>query len=411
MRRLLRCLALALGLTPAAAMALPPGSGASDPSIVIGFIATMTGPGAIAGQDMVDAFNLALKQMGGRFVNQEVRVVTADDKGSPDIARQQVRRLLEKERLDLVLTAVSPASMAAIVAPLTEARLFVIDLDQAPAALAGAQCSPNFFSLAAQADGPHEAMGQLLAAEHVGRLVVVAPDSPLASDAVTALKRTYPGQITAVLRARHGDGVFEDEIDRIEKERPDAVYSMLSGGMGSAFVRAYHEAGLKSEIPLYATWPVLERALLPSMGEAALDLVSVGPWSPDLDSIPNKRLVTEFENELGRPATTWAAVGYDAAWLLDAALKVSGGKTGDANLLRSGLRRAEFVSVRGGFRFNTNHFPVVSYYVRKVSRDARGRLSHELRGQILKDWRDRHAAACPMRWVEEIPAPAPVKKP
>ncbi|MBX9634239.1 MAG: ABC transporter substrate-binding protein, partial [Magnetospirillum sp.] len=130
LRRLIA--AFALLSWSGAAHALPAGSGASDPSIVIGVVATLTGPGALAGQDLVDGFNLALKQLGGRFSNQEVRIVTADDKGSPDIARQQVRRLMDRERLDMVLTGVSAPSLAAIIRPLVEARLFVINLDQAP---------------------------------------------------------------------------------------------------------------------------------------------------------------------------------------------------------------------------------------------------------------------------------------
>lgn len=408
-RRLVRCLALALALIPTAAQALRPGSGASDPSIVIGIIATTTGAGAMAGQDLVDGFNLALKQLGGRFANQEVRLVTADDKGSPDFARQQVKRLMERERLDVVLTGVSPAALAAIVKPLTDGRLFVLDLYQAPASFAGAQCSPWLFGIGAPVEGVHEAVGQYLAAEHIRKLVLIGPDAPKTQDAIAALKRTFPGEMEVML-PRAGAAVYQAELDRIRETKPDAVYTLLSGGMGVAFVRAFGAAGLKAEMPLLAPWPLVERPMLPAMGEAALDVVSVGPWSPDLDSIPNKRLVTDFDSEYGRPATTWAAQGYDAAFLLDAALKATNGKTGDSDALRASLRRAEFVSVRGGFRFNTNHFPVLSYYVRKVVRDPKGRLTHELRGAVLKDWRDRHAPDCSLRPAEDA-QPAAAKKP
>jgi branched-chain amino acid transport system substrate-binding protein len=411
MRRLVQGLAVALALVPITVRALPAGSGASDPSIVIGIVATTSGAGAIPGQDLIDGFSLALRQLGGRFANQEVRVVITDDKGSPDTARQQVKRLMERERLDIVLTAVSPASMIAIIKPLTEARLFVLDLDQAPAPLAGPECSPFLFGLAAPADGVHEALGQHLAAERMRRLVVIGPDAPKTNDAAAALKRTFHGEVAAVLMPKPGATTYESEIARIHDLKPDAVYTVLSGGMGVAFVRAYHAAGLRADIPLFAAWPLVERPMLPAMGEAAVDVVSISPWSPDLDSIPNKRLVSDFESEYGRPATTWAAQGYDSAFLLDAALKATNGKTGDSEALRAGLRRADFVSVRGGFKFNTNHFPVLTYYLRKVTRDAKGRLTHEMGGAVLKDWRDRQASSCPLRWVEETPPAPVVKKP
>lgn len=402
---------LALGLVPDGAMALPVGSGASDPSVVLGVVATLTGPGAVAGQDMVDGFNLALRQLGGRFANQEVRVVVADDKGSPDVAAQQVRRLLERERLDMVLTAVSPASLAAIARPLFEARLFVLSLDQTPPAFAHEACSPWLFQIGAPNEGVHEAMGQLLAAEKVRRLAVIGPEAPSTPDAVASLKRTFPGEIVAVLTPRHGAATLEPEVARLKELKPDAVYSLLTGGMGVAFVRSYGAAGLKAESPLFVPWNAVERQLLPAMGDAAADLVSVGPWSPDLDSVPNKRLITDFETEYGRPATTWAAQAYDAAFLIDSALRATHGKTADADAVRAALRRADFVSARGGFRFNTNQFPILSFYARKVGRDAKGRPTHELRGTVLKDWRDPKASTCTMRWTEEPPPPPAAKKP
>ncbi len=408
MRRPFAALLMLLGLLPAPARALP---GAADPSIVVGLVATQTGPGALAGQDLVDGFNLALRQLGGRFANQEVRVVPVDDKGSPDQAVAQVRRLLERERVDMVLTGVSLPSLAAIVPMLLDQRLFVFNLDLAPSALAGTGCSPYFFDLAAPLDGAHEAVGTYLTSEGAGRVVVVGPDTDATPAAVAALRRTFPGEVSAVLTPRLGQPVYDAEVARIRALKPDAVYSLLTGGMGVAFARALDSDGVKADIPLIATAAAVERPTLPAMGEAALEVVSLATWSPDLDSIPNKRMVTEFEAELGRPATIWAARGYDAAFLIDSALRATGGKTGDHDALRAGLRRADFVSVRGRFRFNTNHFPILTWYARKVTRDARGRYTHEIRFPVLKDWRDRQAVACPMHWVEEVVPPAPPRKP
>lgn len=408
MRRLVFAAIALLGFASGPASALP---GANDPSIVIGVIATQSGPRAMAGQDLLDGFNLALRQLGGRFANQEVRVVPLDDGGSPDQAVTQVRRLLERERVDVVLTGVSTAAVAAIAPMLTEARLFVLNLDLAPPSMSGAGCSPYLFDLAASVDGMHEAAGMYLATEKMARIVIVGPDIAATRESAVAVKRTFPGEVADVVMVRPGQAVFTDAIARIRAAKPDAVYSLLTSGMGVAFVRAFDAAGLKAEYPLVTTWMAVERPTLQAMGDAAQDVVSIASWSPDIDSIPNKRMATDFEAELGRPATTWTAQGYDAAFLLDSALRATNGRTGDHEAVRAALRRADFVSVRGGFRFNTNHFPVLSWYARKVTRDARGRFTHELRGMVLKDWRDRQAVACPMRWVEDPPSTTPVKKP
>ena len=63
--------------------------------------------------------------------------------------------------------------------------------------------------------------------------------------------------------------------------------------------------------------------------------------------------------------------------------------------------------LRGGFRFDNNHMPSINLYLRRVIRDAKGRLSEETRGVLIKEWHSREIAQCPMRWVEEPLAPKP----
>lgn len=408
MRRALMMAGLGLWLActrPAAA--LPLGAGANDPSIVIGVIATLTGPDALVAQDMVAGFQTALKQLGGRFANQEVRLVVLDDKGHPEQARQLLKRAIERERLDLVVAATNPASLRAILAPAEEAHLFVFTLDHADSGLSGAGCSRWLFSLAPQIDTPHEALGQHFTAERMRKVLVVGRDVPATQDAVTALSRSFAGEIRVMVVGK-GPAVFGHELARIAKDKPDAVYTLLTSGRGVSFVRAWAASALKGEIPLYATPSLMERPFLPAMGDLGLDLVGVSSWNPDPEQPQQKRAMADYELDMGRPMTAWAAQGYDLAGLLDSALKVTKGRTHDTEALRGALRKAEIHSLRGSLRFNTNHFPIQTLVLRKVVKDAKGRLTLELRGVAAKDLADRQVAHCPMRWVEDlVPAAGP----
>ena len=371
----------------------------------------------MAGQDSVDGFTTAMRHLGGRFANQEVRVMVLDDKGSPDTALQITRRMLEREKVDFVLTAVSQAAMAAIIGPLTESRLFVLNLDAPPPRLFGSECSPWVFEVGTPVEATTEALGVSLTQDHVRRIAVVGAPVPATTQAVAAIRRTWTGEVLQVLTPRHGATTFAPEIARLRELAPEAVVSLLTGGMGGAFAREYGTSGFKPDIPLLGLWPSFERPMLTAMPEQALDVLNVAPWSPDLDTPPNKRLNTDFEVEYGRPVTSWVAQGYDAGLLLDAAMKATGGRAGDRDAVRHALRRAEFVSVRGPFRFDTNHVPSVNLYLRRVARDAKGRLSNEMRTVLIRDWHSREVAQCPMRWVEEPivqpgkpgSAPGPVK--
>jgi len=382
---------------------------ANNPTIVIGVIATLSGPGAMVGQDELDGVLTAVRQLGGRFANQEVRVVAVDDHGSPDTALQVTQRLIEREKVDFVMTAVSQASLAAILKPLFDARLFVLNLDAAPPALAGAECHPAWFDLSTPPEAINNAIGAVLSAEKMRKIVVVAPDSPQTDLAVAQIHRTWPGEMMAVLRPRHGAATFPKEIAALRQASPDAVVTLLSGGMNLAFVRDYAASGLKADIPLIGPAGSFERPLLAAMDEAALDVLSVSSWSPDFDTPLNRRLIADFESEYARPLTTWAVQGYDAALLLDSAMRATNGRTSDRETVRNALRRTDFSSVRGSFRFDSDQSPSLTLTLRRVVRDPRGRLTLEQHGPALRDWHSSHVAECPMRWTQDSIGPRPAR--
>jgi branched-chain amino acid transport system substrate-binding protein len=92
-----------------------------------------------------------------------------------------------------------------------------------------------------------------------------------------------------------------------------------------------------------------------------------------------------------------AAQGYDTALLIDAAVRDVKGKLEDKAALRKALEAANFKSVRGSFRFNTNHYPIQSIYLRQVVKDAGGRITNKTVSRVLADHADAYASSCKMR--------------
>jgi branched-chain amino acid transport system substrate-binding protein len=106
--------------------------------------------------------------------------------------------------------------------------------------------------------------------------------------------------------------------------------------------------------------------------------------------------VTDFRQVYQRLPSLYAAQGYDAALLLDSALRAVSGDLRDQDKLRAALRKADFASVRGPFKFNHNHFPIQNFYLRQVVRNADGVLTNALRGVALRDHADAYHSQCPM---------------
>jgi branched-chain amino acid transport system substrate-binding protein len=93
----------------------------------------------------------------------------------------------------------------------------------------------------------------------------------------------------------------------------------------------------------------------------------------------------------------FAAQGYDTALLIDAAVRELKGKVENAEQVRKALRSAKFDSVRGGFKFNKNQYPIQNYYLRVVSKDAQGRLVNKTIGTVFKDRGDAYVQDCQMK--------------
>ncbi len=96
--------------------------------------------------------------------------------------------------------------------------------------------------------------------------------------------------------------------------------------------------------------------------------------------------------------TVYASQGYDAAQLIDAAVRDAKGKVEDREAVRKGLKAAKFESVRGPFKFNRNQYPVQNYYVRTVGSDGKGGLINKSFNEpILRDHGDAYVQECAMK--------------
>jgi branched-chain amino acid transport system substrate-binding protein len=82
--------------------------------------------------------------------------------------------------------------------------------------------------------------------------------------------------------------------------------------------------------------------------------------------------------------------------LINAAVRDSKGKLDDKAAVRKALEAAKFDSVRGAFKFNSNHFPIQDYYLRVITKDSKGRVTNRLMGAVLKKHADAYAAQCKM---------------
>lgn len=108
---------------------------------------------------------------------------------------------------------------------------------------------------------------------------------------------------------------------------------------------------------------------------------------------PTRLSVSAFQEKYDRLPSVYAAQAFDTANLiLSAAEKAD---VSDREAFRAALKEADFQSVRGKFKFNTNNHPIQDFYVREVV-EKDGVLTNTIVGTAFTDHGDAYAAECKM---------------
>ncbi|WP_395681391.1 ABC transporter substrate-binding protein [Inquilinus sp.] len=374
--------------------ALPLGAQAEEGKLKIGFMATLSGPPAALGQHMRDGFQLGVKELGGTLGGLPTEVVVEDDELKPDVAVNKVRKLLESDQVDIVVGVVFSNVMMAIAKPVTDAEKILISPNAGPSPLAGKGCSPYFFSVSYQNDQNHEVMGKYAQDKGWAKVALIAPNYQAGKDALAGFKRHYKGEVAEEIYTQVNQQDFSAELAKIAAAEPQAVFVFMPGGSGVNLVRQYRQAGLADRIPFLSAFTV-DETTLPATKDAALGLFAGAQWAPNLDNPANKAFVAAFEKEYGYEPALYAANGYDAAKLIDAAIRQAGGKT-DAETLKTAIRDAKWASVRGDFSWNKNNFPVQDFYLTEVVKRDDGKIVTSRVSTVFPHYGDAYADQCSM---------------
>lgn len=371
--------------------------------VKVGFLSTLSGPGAGLGVDIRDGFNLAVKHLNGKFGGLPAEVIVADDQQKPEIAQQATEKFLKKDKVDFMTGIVFSNLMLAVGQPVFDSKTFFVSANAGPSQYAGEQCNPYFFNVAWQNDNLHEAVGKYVQDKGFKKVVLVAPNYPGGKDAMAGFKRYYapkdggPGKGGEEIYTKLGQLDYAAELAQIRALKPDAVFFFLPGGMGINFVKQFVAAGLSRDTQLFAPGFSADEDVIKAVGAPMLGMFNSSHWAHDMDNAENKRFVADFQKEYGRLPSLYASQGYDAALLIDAAVRDAKGKLDDKDAVRKALEAKRFKSVRGDFRFNVNHYPVQNYYLRVIGRDAQGRVTNKTMGTVFTNHADAYVAQCKMK--------------
>jgi branched-chain amino acid transport system substrate-binding protein len=348
--------------------------------IRIGFVTDLTGPAAQAAKDMVNGITLYLDEIGSQMAGRKVELIVEDSQGRPDVALTKLRKIVEHDRVHIV-AGVLFGHIGYALAPKVEEykvpALFTVtaadDLTQRlkyrwviRTGWASSQPSHRFGEYAAKT-------------LRYKKVAVIASDYAFGWEVVGGFQRTFEesgGQVIQKLWAPLGAMDLAPFIAKLRRDA-DAVLTMIAGASTIQFMKQYDEAGLRGKIPLIAGGPAVDEALLPSMGDEAIGVISPLIYSGALDTPANRRFAKEYRARFGKVPSYFAETNYTSGRWINEAVRALGGQVEDREKLLTALRRVEIPDApRGPIRLDGYGNPIQNVYFRKVERNRDGELQN-----------------------------------
>jgi branched-chain amino acid transport system substrate-binding protein len=372
---------------------------AQTKTVKIGFISTFSGPTAAIGNDMRNSFELALDHLGRKIGGLPVEVIYEDDTQKPDVGKQKTEKLIESDKVDFIVGYIWSNVLLASIKPVVDSKTFLVIANAGPSQIAGELCSEHVFSTSWQNDQTPQAMGQYMNQKGAKNVYLIGPNYAAGKDMLTGVASTFKGQVVSQELTKWPDQLdFSAELSKARAAKPDAIFVFYPGAAGVQFLNQYAQSGLKGQIPLYTAFTI-DETTLPLQKENALGVPGAQEWVNDLPNEQNKKFVADYRKKYApaRPSF-YGAQSYDAAMLINSAVAAVKGNLDNKDGLRDAMRKADFKSVRGAFKFGNNHVPIQNFYLQDVVKDDKGELSLKTAATIVKDNQDNFHDKCPMKW-------------
>lgn len=358
---------------PALAPPTPP------PHAKIGVVFPQSGPNVAFGTDLKRGWDLWLQQNNGLLGQYVADVVPADEGTTPQAATAAVQKLLQTDKVDVVVGLVDNAAALAAIPLMVAAKKLLL--------VAGAGATDvtkrarNAYVWRTSYSDPQLAAplgAQLAQSDARSGVYVVAPSDDQGTATVAGFQVAFEsggGRVAGT--ARLAPGVAPQRtITLIKAARPKATYCALAPADAVAFIKAYAQAGLAATIPLYGSGPITEGNVLVQEGQAATGVQSTLHYSDQLATPANTAFVTAYKTAYQVAPSCFSVHGYDTGRVLSQALG-DDVKLLDGDTLSDQMGKgANYDSPRGRWKFDEQG-PLQNVYLRKVQ-DVGGALANAI---------------------------------
>ncbi len=366
----------AWGIAAAALLGLaaPTGAARAD-DIKIGVILTYSGAFADNAREIDNGMALYMKQHGDTVAGKKIVLIKRDSTGAaPDVAKRLAQELVTRDKVNLLAGFVLTPNALAAAEVSREARVPMVIMNAATSIITTR--SPYIVRVSFTLPQVTVPLAQWAARHGIKQVYMMTSDYAPGHDAAAAFEKAFTaagGQIVGKVAMPLANPDFAAYVQRAGDLKPQAVFLFVPAGQQPvALMKTFAEQGLtRSGLKILATGDVTDDAVLQSMGDAALGIITSHHYSFVHESPENDAFVTQYAKAFGtesRPAFNVVG-GYDGMAAIYQALTALKGDVGDPDKVVAAFKGMRIDSPRGPIVIDPATRDVVqTVYIRRVEK-------------------------------------------
>ena len=340
--------------------------------IRVGLLMIKTGPFAAPGKQMEDGLAQFLRERNYTIAGRKVELITADTAANPAIAKTKTQELIERNKVHVLVGPLAASDMLAIDDLIREAQIPIIASSAAAEDLTQRKLNPWFVRSAGSSGQISHAMADYAAKDlKYRRVAIVADDLTFSQEVAAGFQHVFEESGGKIVQKIFSPISTPDYATYVTQLKPnlDAVFISFSGANGPRFLKAFGDYGLRSKVAVLAGMTTVDEAILNTMGDDAIGVLSSGWYSAAFDNPENRRFVAEFRATTKADPGLYAVGAYSAGLFLEQAVIAINGKVEDKQAFMKALKSVQIKnSPRGEIRLDAYANPIVNAYIRKVER-------------------------------------------
>ena len=372
-----------------AALLLATVSAQAADKLRVGVTATLEGTYTVLGEDGIRGLQVALKEFGNQAGGKAIETIIASTDSTPDSAVRAVRKLVEQDKVDVVIAPLS-GSEGIAVKDYAKTQPDITFVNGASGAQETTYDKPaaNFFRF--NSDGAQMSAGlgdYIYNVKNWKKIATLGEDYSFVYTQVFGLALGYcaaGGQITQRFWVPLGTKDFASIISSLPDD-VDAIYIGLGGGDAVNFLNQYQQAGGNAK--LIGGSIMVDQTVLSAKGKAKNALIGTPSAGPQADSSTEPKWVAfvkaykdAFPPEKRFPSPSLLGTFYymNAKAMFTVLNQINGDLSNGQAKLKAGLASLVLDSPVGPIKLDGNRQAIAPNFVTEVVEDSQGNLVSKL---------------------------------